>query len=184
MADGRICRYRWPTHRTGFSVEAAMSSKFPQMDWSGADQAENLSPYRQAMEYFFLDEGLADKQKQAIKIIRGLGNEGLRRLKSCPISELDKQNPEKLWSFLGAGLKVEVNFHVYRKYLGGYSQGVHESLDEFVTGVGFWHRNVTVKRQSFMECRWHFYSGITDIFKYLKISLILLQISAILLQMY
>ena len=32
------------------------------------------------------------------------------------------------------------------------------------------------------RCRWYFYSGITDIFKYLKISLILLQISAILLQ--
>ena len=30
-----------------------------------------------------------------------------------------------------------------------------------------------------MECRWYFYSGITDIFKYLKISLILLQISLI-----
>ena len=30
-----------------------------------------------------------------------------------------------------------------------------------------------------MECRWYFYSGITDIFKYLKISLIHLQISVI-----
>ena len=30
-----------------------------------------------------------------------------------------------------------------------------------------------------MECRWYFYSGITDIFKYLKISVIHLQISVI-----
>ena len=30
-----------------------------------------------------------------------------------------------------------------------------------------------------MECHWYFYSGITDIFKYLKISLIHLQISVI-----
>ena len=30
-----------------------------------------------------------------------------------------------------------------------------------------------------MECRWYFYSGITDIFQYLKISLIHLQISVI-----
>ena len=30
-----------------------------------------------------------------------------------------------------------------------------------------------------MECRWYFYSGITDILKYLKISLIHLQISVI-----
>ena len=34
-----------------------------------------------------------------------------------------------------------------------------------------------------MECCWYFYSGITDIFKYVKISLIHLQISLIQLRM-
>ena len=31
-----------------------------------------------------------------------------------------------------------------------------------------------LNRPLIMECRWYFYSGITDIFKYLKIYLILL----------
>ena len=36
-----------------------------------------------------------------------------------------------------------------------------------------------IELQISMECHWYFYSGITDIFKYLKISLIHLQISVI-----
>ena len=38
---------------------------------------------------------------------------------------------------------------------------------------------MSLYRPTIMECHWYFYSGITDIFKYLKISLIHLQISVI-----
>ena len=74
-----------------------MAERMPKMNWSSPAQAESLSSlYKQAMNYYFLDEGLDDKEKNAIKIIHGLGCEGLRQLSSGALSDTDKKDPDKL----------------------------------------------------------------------------------------
>ncbi|XP_064641926.1 uncharacterized protein K02A2.6-like [Lineus longissimus] len=57
-----------------------MPGKIPQMDWSKPDQSESFKLFKQNMEIFCEDEGITDKPKKAQKILRGIGDEGLRRL--------------------------------------------------------------------------------------------------------
>ncbi len=57
-----------------------MSSHFPMMNWSDPDLSEAMSLFRQKMYLYLEDEERTDAEKQARKICRGIGDEGLKRL--------------------------------------------------------------------------------------------------------
>ena len=48
------------------------------------------------MTLFLEDEEITNKAKQARKICRGIGDEGLKRLNASGLSDADKKKPAKL----------------------------------------------------------------------------------------
>ena len=50
--------------------------------------------------------------KKALKILRGIGDEGTRRLQVSGLSEGDKRKPDKLWEFFESQLKPKINFRI------------------------------------------------------------------------
>jgi len=74
-----------------------------------------------------------DPKKVARKIQIGINDEGLRRLNASSLSEVDKEDPAKLWKFFEDQLRVSVNFRIQRLALMQYRQQEGESLDDFVT---------------------------------------------------
>ena len=47
------------------------------------------------MSYYCEDEDITDPGKIALKILRGIGNEGLKRLNASGMSDADKKRPDK-----------------------------------------------------------------------------------------
>ncbi|XP_064642786.1 uncharacterized protein LOC135497049 [Lineus longissimus] len=84
------------------------------------------------MELFCEDEGITDKPKKALKILRGIGDEGLRRLNASGLSDPDKKDPDKLWALFQDQLRIAVNPRVKRLQLRNYLQKKDETLDDFV----------------------------------------------------
>lgn len=76
---------------------------------------------------------MQDPKKVARKIQIGINDEGLRRLNASSLSEVDKEDPAKLWKFFEDQLRVSVNFRIQRLALMQYRQQEGESLDDFVT---------------------------------------------------
>ncbi len=105
----------------------------PAMDWSQADVGESFSLFKQTLLLSCEDEEIVDDAKIALKIKRGLGNEGLRRLNASGLSQADLSNPAIIWDYFEKQLKLQVNFRVYRLELMQYRQNSSESIDEFVT---------------------------------------------------
>ena len=69
----------------------------------------------------------------ALKILRGIGNEGLKRLNASGMSDADKKRPDKIWELFESQLKTNLNFRVHRLHLMDYRQRSEESVDDFVT---------------------------------------------------
>ena len=110
-----------------------MAARIPEMDWSSADVGETFSLFKQQMLLYCEDEDITDKEKIALKIKRGLKNEGLRRLNASGLSNDNMKDPAKLWDYFEKQLKLQVNFRVYRLELMLYRQKQDETIDEFVT---------------------------------------------------
>ena len=53
--------------------------------------------FKQTMSYYCKDEDITDPGKIALKILRGIGNEGLKRLNESGMSDADKKKPNKIW---------------------------------------------------------------------------------------
>jgi len=49
------------------------------------------------MSYYCEDEDITYPGKIALKIIRGIRNEGLKRLNASGMSDADKKRPDKIW---------------------------------------------------------------------------------------
>ena len=73
--------------------------------------------------------------KKALKILRGIGDEGTRRLQVSGLSEEDKRKPDKLWEFFESQLKPKINFRVHRLHLMECWQREDETLDDFILRV-------------------------------------------------
>ena len=71
----------------------------PLMSWSGDQVSENFKLYERKMKLYFDDEGITDKEKQARKVLRSIGDEGLRLLDGSDLSEDDQKDPDKLLKF-------------------------------------------------------------------------------------
>ena len=76
-----------------------------------------------------------DPGKIALKILRWIGNEGLKRLNVSGMSDADKKRPDKIWELFESQPKTNLNFRVHRLYLMDYRQRNEESVDDFVTGA-------------------------------------------------
>ena len=55
------------------------------------------------------------KKKKALKILRGIGDEGIKWLQVPGLSEEDKRRLDELWEFFQSQLKA--NFRVHRLHL-------------------------------------------------------------------
>ncbi len=108
-------------------------SRIPEMDWKQADVVDTFLLFKQKMELYCADEEITDNNKIALKIKRGIGSEGLRRLNTSGLSDNDLNKPTKLWNFFTNQLKVNVNFRIHRLELMQYRQRPGESIDDFVT---------------------------------------------------
>lgn len=102
------------------------------MDWEQDHLAETIQLFKQHMEIYLEDEGIDDKAKQALKIKRGLGDEGLRRLNASELSEADLKDPKKIWDLLIDQTKIDLNPRLKRLQLAQYSPREGETLDDFV----------------------------------------------------
>lgn len=103
------------------------------MNWSDPDLSEAISLFKQKMSLYLEDEEIDDAAKQARKICRGIGDEGLKRLNASGLSEDEKKVPGKLWDYFEGQLKLNVNFRIHRLHLMQYRQKPDESIDDFVT---------------------------------------------------
>lgn len=55
-----------------------MAAHLPMMNWSDPDLSEAMSLFKQKMNLYMEDEEITDAGKQARKICRGIGDEGLK----------------------------------------------------------------------------------------------------------
>jgi hypothetical protein len=117
------------------STMSSMAS-IPTMNWAGEDTAEDLRLYKDKIQLYFLDEDITDPEKQARKILRSIGDVGLKKLYGSPLTETDKKDPKKILQFLEDQLpKTTVNFRVHRLQLMNFKMNSTESIDSFVTRV-------------------------------------------------
>ena len=108
-------------------------SRIPEMNWASENHEEALQLFKQTMSYYCEDEDITDPGKIALKILRGIGNEGLKRLNASGMSDADKKKPDKIWELFESQLKTNLNFRVHRLHLMDYRQRSEESVDDFVT---------------------------------------------------
>ena len=85
------------------------------------------------MSYYCEDEDITDPGKIALKILMGIGNEGLKRLNASGMSDADKKRPDNIWELFESQLKTYLNFRVHRLHLMAYRQRSEEYVDDFVT---------------------------------------------------
>ena len=93
-------------------------SRIPEMNWASENHEEVLQLFKQTMY---------------LKILRGIGNEGLKRLNASGMSDADKKRPDKIWELFESQLKTNLSFRVHRLHLMDYRQRSEESVDDFVT---------------------------------------------------
>ena len=103
------------------------------MNWASENHEEALQLFKQTMSYYCEDEDITDPGKIAFKILRGIGNEGLKRLNASGMSDADKKRPDKIWELFECQLKTNLSFRVHRLHLMDNRQRSEESVDDFVT---------------------------------------------------
>ena len=108
-------------------------SRIPEMNWASENHEEALYLFKQTMSYYCEDEDTTDPGKIALKILRRIGNEGLKRLNASDIRcRQEKKRPDKTRELLESQLKTNLNFRVHRLHLMDYRQRSEESVDDFV----------------------------------------------------
>lgn len=109
------------------------ATHIPRMDWTNEDLAEALSLFKQKIQLYVDDQNVTDKVAQARKISIGVGDEGLKRLNASGLTDDDRKDPAKLWTFFEKQLKVNVNFRIHRLQLMKFTLKKDESVDDFVS---------------------------------------------------
>ena len=105
------------------------------MNWTH-DVADNFRLYKYKLELYFEDEVIKDAAKQSRKILRTIGDEGLKKLYGSALTDEDKKKPEKLFNFFETQFpSTKVNFRVHRLQLSKFTINTNESIDSFVTRV-------------------------------------------------
>ena len=73
-----------------------MAHHIPTMDWSSQDIGEAL--YKQKMELYLEDENIVDAAEKVRKIMRGIGDEGLKRLNASGLTDDQKKILTEVWT--------------------------------------------------------------------------------------
>ena len=105
------------------------------MNWATDNHEEALQLFKSNISVYCEDEEITDDRKKSLKILRGIGDEGTRRLQVSGLSEEDKHKPDKLWEFFESQLKPKINFRVHRLHLMECRQREDETLDDFILRV-------------------------------------------------
>ena len=92
-------------------------SRIPKMNWASENHEEALQLFKQTMSYYCEDKDIIDPGKIAIKIRRGIGNRGLKRLNASWMSDADKKRPDKIRELFESQLKTNLDFRVHRLHL-------------------------------------------------------------------
>ena len=103
-------------------------SRIPEMNRASENHEEALQLFKQTMSYalqlfkqtvsyYCEDEDLTDPGKIAHNILKGIGNEGLKRLNASGMSGADKKRPDKIWELSESQLKTNLNFRVHLLHL-------------------------------------------------------------------
>ena len=113
----------------------AWNNNIPQMKWEG-ELSENFRLYKAKMELYFEDENIAEDEKKARKILRTIGDDGIRKLYGCELSDDDKKDPDKLFTFFESQIpSTKCNFRVHRLQLSRFTFNTGENVDSFVTRI-------------------------------------------------
>ena len=70
-------------------------SRIPEMNWASENHEEALQLFKQTVSYYCENEDITDPGKIALKILRGIGNESLKRLNASGMSDEDQKRPDK-----------------------------------------------------------------------------------------
>ncbi len=80
------------------------------MNWASENHDEEaLQLFKQTMSYYCEDEDITDPGKIALKILRRIGNESLKRLNASGMSDADTKRPDKIWELFESQLKMNLN---------------------------------------------------------------------------
>ena len=99
---------------------------------------KSLQLFESHMNVYLLDLNIQQKKKQVLKILRGVGDEGMRKINNSSLSETDKQDPDKIWKLFKEQLKINnLNYRVYGLEFENLRQNnaSGETLDEFVNRI-------------------------------------------------
>ena len=114
----------------------ANSHHMPLMDWSGDDIYENFKLYKQKLALYFEDENITEKPVRARKILRTIGDKGLRLLLGSTMTDAQQKEPKKLLEFFENQMpQSSATFRIHRLQLMKMSQKPEESIDSFVNRI-------------------------------------------------
>ena len=102
----------------------ALSAVIPQMNWTDSDLGEALGLFRQTLTLYLEDEEITNSEKQARKILRGIGVEGLRRLNNSGLKPDELKKPDKIWDYFERQLNINVNFRIHRLHFDAISSKI------------------------------------------------------------
>lgn len=107
------------------------------MNWDSPDVQESFRLYKHKLSLYITDEKIREKSDQALKILRSIGDEGLKKLYGSSLSDDDQKDPDKLYAFFESQIpKSSTNFRVDRlQLMRQFAIQKDESIDEFVTRV-------------------------------------------------
>ena len=66
-------------------------SRISEMNWASDSHEKALQLFKRTMSYCCEDEDITDPGKIAVKILRGIGNEGLKRLNASRVELFESQ---------------------------------------------------------------------------------------------
>ena len=114
-------------------MATAQELLFPTMDWNSSDLCDSLALFKQKMQLYIEDVEIEDEAAQARKILRGLGDQGLKRLNASGLTDQQKKVPQNLWAYFENQLTLNINFRIHRLQLMKFRQNSNETLDDFIT---------------------------------------------------
>ena len=112
------------------------------MNWSESDLEEQMTLFKHTINFYLDDEDITENERNARKILRGIGSEGLKRLNASALSDGDLKTPSKL-DFFEESLNTNINFRIHRLNLMRYRQNSGETMNEFINR----YRNLPKKCQ-------------------------------------
>ena len=95
------------------------AARIPHMNWPTDNHEEALQLFKCNICMYCEDEEITDNNKKILKIMCGIGDEGIKQLQVSGLSQEDKDKPDKLGGFFESQLKAKINFRLHYVHLVG-----------------------------------------------------------------